>query len=421
MTPAKVAAKSALRRSRNWLPRTFHPAQLVAFSFAVVIMIATVLLSLPAASRTGQPIPFIDALFTATSATCVTGLVTLDIGTRFTLFGQIVILCCIQIGGLGLMAFTTVFSVALGRRLAIADRIAIQESFHHSPTGNLATLILYIVISTVITEAIGAVALAIWWSRTGVFDSFGSAVYPAIFHSISAFCNAGISLFSDGLVRLDNDPFSLGVFSALIIAGGLGFLVGLDVKEYIQQKYFAFLWSPRVRERVQAIRPRPRVSLHTKLVLAVTAALLVVGAVSYYGLERGGVLRDMTVGQAILNSWFCSVTARTAGFNSVDSGRFGGPALLCTMVLMFIGASPGSTGGGVKTSTFGVLIVYAMYRWRGHGVPHVFRRSIPAEAIDRATSVVVAAVAVVIVASSFLMGFEARNADPAAARRGFFR
>jgi trk system potassium uptake protein TrkH len=200
--------------------------------------------------------------------------------------------------------------------------------------------------------------------------------------------------------------------SGLIIAGGLGFLVSLDVKEYIQQRWFRSIWSSRVRERIEAIRPRPRLSLHTKFVLTVTAALLAIGTVSYYLLEKNGVLREMSVAQALLNSWFCSVTARTAGFNSIDYAQLGGPALLCTMVLMFIGASPGSAGGGVKTSTFGILIIYSIYRWRGQQVPHAFHRSIPQDTVDRAASVVVAGVAAIILGASFLMAVEARNADP---------
>ena len=238
------------------------------------------------------------------------------------------------------------------------------------------------------------------------------AAYSGIFHAISAFCNAGFSLYPDSLVRFQTDPVVIAIVSALVIAGGLGFLVGLDVKEYLQQSLFKSLWPARVRERIEAVRPRPRLSLHTKMVLAMTSSLLAIGTVSYYGLERMGVLREMPAADALVNAWFCSVTARTAGFNTIDYANLGGPALLCTMVLMFIGASPGSAGGGVKTSTFGLLLIYAVYRWRGHGAPHAFRRSIPQETLDRASAVVVAAVGFVIIAGSFLMATEARSTDP---------
>lgn len=412
MNDTAAAIRAALVQRRNWLPATLNPAQILVLSFALVIVVGTLLLSLPVAARNGVPLPVWDAFFTATSATCVTGLGVVDTGTRFSTFGQIVILCCIQVGGLGLMTFTTVFLVAIGRRLAIADRIVIQESFYHSPTGKLGTLILYIVVATFITEAFGAALLATRLWTSGASSTLGAAVYSGIFHSISAFCNAGFALYPDGLVRFQRDPVVLLIVSALIIVGGLGFLVGLDLKEYLQQKLFKSVWSERVRERVEMIRPRPRLSLHTKLVLSVTGALLATGTVSYYVLERTGAFREMTWAEALLNSWFCSVTARTAGFNTIDYASLGGPALLCTMVLMFIGASPGSAGGGVKTSTFGLLLVYAVYRWRGHRPPQAFGRSFPQETIDRAGSVVMAAVALVIVAGSMLMAVEATRTDP---------
>jgi trk system potassium uptake protein TrkH len=274
-------------------------------------------------------------------------------------------------------------------------------------------------LGTVITEAIGAVVLAAQFWRSGKMATFADAAYSAIFHAISAFCNAGFSLYPDNLIGFQTDPVVLGVLSVLIIFGGLGFLVGLDLKEYVQQRFFKSLWPEPVRQRVQVIRPRPRLSLHSKMVLSMTAALLIVGTVSYYGLERAGALRNLSAPAALLNSWFASVTARTAGFNSIDYGQLGGPALLCTMVLMFIGASPGSAGGGVKTSTFGLLLVYAVYRWRGHGTPHAFRRSIPRETLDRASMVVIASVAFVILAGSLLMATEAIGADPAQSQSKF--
>lgn len=383
---------------------------MVVISFAAVILLGTFLLSLPAASRSGQGLRLIDAFLTAMSATCVTGLVVVDTGSHFTLLGQLVILVCIQVGGLGLMTFTTIFLLATGRRLAITDRIAIQDSFLHSPSGKMGPLVWYIVKATLVTEVLGALVLAAWWVRTGVYKNWPDALYSGFFHSVSAFCNAGFALFPDNAMRFQGDPVVLGVFSALILAGGLGFLVGLDVKAYLEQRWFQSLWTQPRRELVAAIRPRPRISLHSKFVLTVTASLLVVGAVSYYLLERDGLFREMALTEKLLNSWFCSVTARTAGFNSIDYALMGGPALLCTMVLMFIGASPGSCGGGVKTSTFGILVIYAVFRWRGHDSPHAFGRSIPQDSVDRATSVVIAAVAVVILASSVLMATDAHGA-----------
>jgi trk system potassium uptake protein TrkH len=190
---------------KRYIRRYLHPMQVVILSFALVILIGTALLSLPFATRSGERMPLLDAFFTATSATCVTGLVVVDTGTTFSTFGQLVILACIQVGGLGLMTLTTVFVVLAGRRVAIADRIAVQESFHHTPTGNIRTLVKYIIIATFAVEATGAALLTFHWTTQGRFGSFGETVYSAVFHSVSAFCNAGFSLHADSLVGYQND------------------------------------------------------------------------------------------------------------------------------------------------------------------------------------------------------------------------
>lgn len=384
--------------------RHLHPAQLVVLSFLVVILLATALLSLPFATRSGQRMPLVDALFTATSATCVTGLIVVDTGTFFSIFGQLVILACIQIGGLGLMVFTTVFLMATGRRLAITNRVALQESFHHAPTAKIGTLIKYIVVASFSIEAFGALLLTLrWWER---FESAGETVYHAVFHAISAFCNAGFALQADSLITFQNDPVVIIIMSSLIVIGGLGFFVGLDVKEYVAAVFKSRSLRNRASGPVESTLPRRRLSVHTKFVLLTTLTLLVVGTVSYFILEQQGLFANMTTGQAWLNAYFCAVTPRTAGFNTVDFASMSGAALLCTMVLMFIGASPGSAGGGVKTSTFGLLIAYSLTRWQGHTSLHVFKRTVPQESIDKAGAVVVAAIALVILASSALMATE---------------
>ncbi len=361
----------------------------------------------------------VDALFTATSATCVTGLVVVDTGTFFSTFGQLVILGCIQVGGLGLMTFTTVFLVVVGRRLAIADRIAIQESFHHTPTGKIRILVKYIVIATFLIEALGASILTIRWSQQGRYETLGETIYSAVFHSVSAFCNAGFALQADSLTAFEDDPVVLLVMSTLIVVGGLGFLVVLDMKEYAQQTLFHRFWPSRVRRRVEAIRPRPRLSVHSKFVVITTVALLAVGTVSYYLLERRGLFASMSETHAWLNAYFCAVTPRTAGFNTVDFAQMAGPGLLCTMVLMFIGASPGSTGGGIKTSSFAVLVMYAVSRWRGQTRLHAFDRTVPQESIDKAAAVIISSTALVILAASALMAIETYGAEPLESRNQF--
>lgn len=383
-----------------------HPAQLIVVSFAIVISTGTLLLMLPVASRNGSGLAFVDALFTAVSATCVTGLTVVDTGTQFSTFGQIVILACIQTGGLGLMTFTTIFLVISGQRLGITGRLALEQSFHHTPTGQIAALIRHVVAATFLIEGIGVAALAVYWSARGRFENFGETLYQAVFHSISAFCNAGFSPFSDSLVGFQQDAVVQGIFSILILMGGIGFLVGLDVRLYLRSALARrFSRSPADVHRV-------RLSLHARVVLITTAALLVIGTVSFYLLERRGAFAHMGEGAAWMNAWFCAVTPRTAGFNTVSYSSLGGAALLCTMVLMFIGASPGSTGGGIKTSSFGLLVAYSIARWRGHPRLHLFHRTVPQESIDRAAGVVVAAVALVIVAASALMVTETWGMGP---------
>ncbi len=393
---------------RRVASRRIHPARIIAGGFAGVIAMGTTLLSLPAATVNGTRIPLIDAMFTAVSATCVTGLTAVDTGTVFSRFGQAVILACIQIGGLGLMTMTTVFLVAFGRRLAIADRIAMQESFHHTRNPQLGTLIKYIVAATFATEGLGAAILSIYWIATGRFESPWTAVYHAVFHAVSAFCNAGFALYSDNLTSFQGDPVVLMVVCGLVVAGGVGFLVGLDVTTCLRRSL------PGRRQHAVS-----RLSLHSKLVLNGTAALLAAGMVSYYLLERRALFARMGEFEAWLNAFFCSVTARTAGFNTIDYSGLSSPALLCTIVLMFIGASPGSTGGGIKTSTFVLLIAYAYSRWRGNEDLHVFNRRVPQETLDKAQSVVFAALATFVLGCSALVGIEARAMLPAASHDQF--
>ncbi|MBD0328038.1 MAG: hypothetical protein ICV68_16560 [Pyrinomonadaceae bacterium] len=404
---------------KSLIRRNLQPAQLIVLSFLLVILVGMLLLMLPQATRSGQRLSAVDALFTATSATCVTGLVVVDTGTIFSTFGQIVILACIQIGGLGLMTLTTVLLVLLGHRLAIADRISIQESFHHTPTSQIGVLVKYIIIATFITEFIGALLLTLYWSFTARFQTFGETIYHAVFHSVSAFCNAGFALYADSIMGFRNDPVVLLILSSLIIVGGIGFLVGLDIKEYVQQALFHRLWPKRVRQRIESIRPRPRLSTHTKFVITTTVALLLIGTLSFYLLERANTFAEMTTGNAWMNAFFCSVTPRTAGFNSIDYTQMSGASLLCTMVLMFIGASPGSTGGGIKASTFGLLIWYSISRWRGFRRLHAFNRTVPQESIDRAGAIVIAAIALVILASSALMTVETYGLSPSESQNKF--
>ncbi|MCS7024338.1 MAG: TrkH family potassium uptake protein [Bryobacteraceae bacterium] len=402
--------------------RKFHvaltPAQLIAFSFAGVIAAGTFLLYSPAATN-GEPLRFIDAFFTAVSATCVTGLAVFDVSTRLSWFGQLVLLACIQIGGLGLMTLTTLFVAVFGGRMGVCDRLAIQESYHHSPTVAVRSLILHVTLATFVAEAVGAALLFTHWSLRGHLQDWTVRAYHAAFHSISAFCNAGFTLYSDNMMGFAGDFFTQAILSGLVIAGGLGFLVSLDLRQYLWETGLHSLpWLCRIVRQTPR-RSRPRLSVHTKVVLSVTILLLLIGVVSYFLLERRGVLAQMTTWQAWWNAWFCAVTARTAGFNTLDYAQMSGPALMCTMALMFIGASPGSTGGGIKTSTFGILVAHAIFRLRGRDRLHCFGRTIPEETIERAHAIVVSAIAVVVLAVSVVIEAETQRYDAKQSRELF--
>lgn len=339
---------------------------LLVASFALVIGVGTLLLSLPLA-HAAEPVSLVDALFTATSATCVTGLAVVDTGTRFSPFGQAVVLALIQVGGLGLMTFAVFAGIALGGRVAFTERVLIQETMHHTATAGVRRLVRHVLAFTFLSEAVGA--LVLWLCFRGDSVS-GGAVWSAVFHAVSAFCNAGFSLFPDNLVRYRGHVAVNAAITGLIVLGGLGFLASMELRD-------------QVVARLRRERP-PQATLHTRLVLLVSAALLVGGMLVYLALEWDNVLAGMPLGERALAAWFLSVTPRTAGFNTVDYSQMASQTLFFTIFLMFVGASPGSTGGGIKTTTFGLLVALVIARWRGRGRASVFHRTIPHAVMDRA-------------------------------------
>jgi trk system potassium uptake protein TrkH len=339
---------------------------ILAGSFTFAILLGTLLLSLPLA-QAGDPVSVLDAFFTATSAVCVTGLTVVDTGTRFSPAGQAVVLALIQVGGLGLMTFAVFVGVVLGRKVAFTDRMVIQDSMHHTPKAGVRRLVRYVLGFTLASEAAGA--LLLWLRFRGQFPS-GEAAWQSVFHAVSAFCNAGFGLLPDNLVRYRGDLLVNLAITALIVVGGLGFLVNMEVRD----------------QAVLRLRGRraPMLTLHARLALTVTAALLVAGTLAFLALEWDNALRGLPPGERLLASWFQSVTPRTAGFNTVDYGRVSSDTLFFTIFLMFVGASPGSTGGGIKTTTFGLLVALVVARWRGRGRATVFHRTIPHAVMDRA-------------------------------------
>jgi trk system potassium uptake protein TrkH len=363
--------------------------------------VGTLLLSLPLA-QAGEPLSLLDALFTATSAVCVTGLTVADTGTRFSPFGQAVILALVQVGGLGIMTFAVFVGVVLGRKVAFTDRMVIQDSMHHTPKAGVRRLVRYVLTFTLAVEGAGTLLL---WLHFRSGHPAGEAVWQSVFHSVSAFCNAGFGLFADSLVRYRGDPLVNLVITALVVVGGLGFLVNME------------LWDG-VRARLRGGRA-PLLTLHTRLVLVVTAALLAIGTIAFLLLEWDNALRGMPPGERLLAAWFQSVTPRTAGFNTVDYGRLSSDTLLFTIFLMFVGASPGSTGGGIKTTTLGLLFALVVARWRGRGRAAVFHRTIPHAVMDRALLITLLAGALVFLAIGLLVATETHGTPFAAADHRF--
>jgi len=374
--------------------KQLSPAQLLTLFYAFAIFLGAALLATPLAAR-GEPVAFIDALFTATSAQCVTGLTVVDTGSRFSLFGQSVILALIQVGGLGITTFSVYLFIYLRIGVGAKRRWIINETLMHTPVGSWRELIRGIVVLTLVIEALGAALLAlVLVPRLG----FWPGLYSALFHSISAFCNAGFSLFPDSLVGFRDDPLVNTTVMALIVLGGIGFLVIRELLAWLKG------WRGRGRRRT-------RISLHGKIVLVTSAILIVCGALLIGLLERGNALTGMSFMEGFWISIFQSVSSRTAGFNSVDLSVLSAPTLFLVMFLMFVGASPGSAGGGVKTTC--LALFFAVFYNRLKGNPHVslFHRTIPDELITKALALVL--LAAILIGCALFALLVVQSPDPA--------
>jgi trk system potassium uptake protein TrkH len=366
--------------------QTMSPAQALAFYYAAAILIGSALLTTPWAAN-GSPLSFLDALFTATSAQCVTGLIVVDTGTRLTLFGQGVVLALIQIGGLGITTFSVYLFIYLRVGVSGRGRWIINETLMHSPVSSWQELIKAVFVVTLIIETAGAILLAFAFVPE---LGFWQGIYSAVFHSISAFCNAGFSLFPDSLVGFrDNALVNLTVMG-LIILGGIGFLV---IRELVQV----------VRNRTLKRSLRPRLSLHTRIVLVMTLFLILYGAVMIGWLESDKALAGMPFMEGFWTSLFQSVTARTAGFNTIDLNAFRAPTLFMFIFLMFVGASPGSAGGGVKTTSMALFLAIFYNRLKGSPHTSLFHRTLPDEVITKALALVLLAMILIGIALFGLM------------------
>ena len=360
-----------------------HPANLVLVSFILAIALATLLLKLPISTRSGH-IDWIDALFTATSAVCVTGLVVVDTGSYFTLFGQAVILFFIQIGGLGVMTISVALFQWLGRSISIRHRMAMQDLFAHTPRGDIFSLVKSILFFTFCTEALGAILLTIHWSRE---MPLLQAIYTAGFHAISAFCNAGFALFPDSMMRYSGNVFLNASVCSLIVIGGIGFPVLYELQCWL-----------KIRKQKKC-----RLSIQTKTVLLTTILLIVVGALMFSFLEGQSSQHHRSWPSQIMISIFQSITCRTAGFNTVDTASLKESTLAMMIFLMFIGASPGSRGGGVKTTTLALLSSFTLSRMRRKKRVNIYKKSIPPETVTRSVSLVLVSMAVIAIVLFLLL------------------
>jgi len=370
-----------------------HPAALVLTSFLLVILLGTLLLELPFSTASGG-IRLVDAAFTATSAVCVTGLTVVDTGTSFTLFGQAVILVLIQIGGLGVMTISMALFRWLGRNISIRHRMIMQDLLAHTPRGDIVSLVKSVIWFTLAAELLGALLLTIHWSREfPLIPAAGSA----LFHSVSAFCNAGFALFPDNMMRYGDSLLLNATICGLIVVGGIGFPVLYDLQSWI---------AARKVKRV-------RLSIHTKAVLGTTATLIVGGALMFALLEREALEAAPSLQHRILAPLFQSITCRTAGFNTVDIGTLTDATLAMMIFLMFVGASPGSCGGGIKTTTLALLTAFTWSRIMRHRRVNMFKKSVPADTVTRSVSLVLISIGIIAtVLFLILLG------DPAGNRTG---
>ena len=382
----QVVAKLC-RTSVNLAASGKNPTQTLIASFVVLIISGAGLLMLPAASAPGKEnVGFVDALFTATSATCVTGLIVKDTGQDFSVMGQVVILALIQLGGLGIVVFGAVFALLLGQALSVRESVAMQDLLSASTISRIGNMIAFIFVVTIIIETLGAASLVGMWE-----GNIQHRWFCSVFHSISAFCNAGFSLFGTSFVNYSRNWQIYVVVCPLIVLGGLGFSVLYDLANIAAdrvKRFFKKQLNKRYRFSMEAPK---RMRLQTKIVLTVSALLIVLGACAILLFERYAAGPDANPGDSVVDmvigALFQSVTARTAGFNTVDVSALSPSSKLILILLMFIGGSPGSTAGGIKTVTLAVVVMTTVAALRRRHEVEMFRRSVRIVVVGRAITV----------------------------------
>lgn len=355
------------------------PTQIIVIGFALLIFFGACVLNLPFSSKDGRPVGFINAFFTATSAVCVTGLVVVDTGTHWTAFGQVIIALLIQIGGLGIMTMSTLIALLMGRKITLKERLLIQESLNQFDLEGLVRLTRNIIYATLGIELVGA----LMFSLVFVPDyGWGKGIAFGLFHAITSFCNAGFDLigeFRSFTPYVNNFIININTM-LLIIVGGLGFSVWMDFYHAAGERNIKHL------------------SLHSKVVLATTALLILFGALFIFVMEfyNPGTMKNLPFSGKILASLFHSVSTRTAGFNTLDVAALTTPTKFLTVILMFIGGSPGSTAGGIKTTTAAILALTVLAVIKGKEDPEIFERHLPKYLVYRAMAVVTISLSLVV-------------------------
>jgi trk system potassium uptake protein TrkH len=371
------------RTSINMAASGKNPTRTLIASFLVLIFSGAGLLMLPAASAEGkESLSFVDALFTATSGTCVTGLIVKDTGRDFSMMGQMVILVLIQLGGLGIVVFGAVFALLLGQAFSLRESVAMQDLLSARTVSRIGNMIAFIFVSTILIEAVGALSLLGMW--TG--DVHNKWFY-SIFHAISAFCNAGFSLFSNSFVDYNRCWQVFLVICPLIVLGGLGFSVLYDLVNIAADRIKRFFKKRFYKQYRLSMEAPKRMRLQTKIVLSVSAILILSGAFAILLFERYAAGAGSRVENTITNALFQSVTARTAGFNTVDIAAMSPSSKFILILLMFIGGSPGSTAGGIKTVTLAVIVMTTIAALRKRREVELFRRSVRVVVVGRAVTV----------------------------------
>ena len=378
----------AAKRKEKLMQRLIRPERALCFGFLALILLGGILLALPWAAASGSSIGLGNALFTATSAVCVTGLIVVDTGTSFSPFGQLVLILLIQMGGLGFMVFATLVMVALGRRITLRDRMLMRESLNTASLSGLVRVLFWYGAMALVIEAAGAAVLCL---RFVPMYGWRRGVYYSLWHAVSAFCNAGFDLFGEyaSLTGFQQEPVVLLTIALLIILGGTGFAVMSELLEH------RFRWR--------------RLSLHARLSVVTTTVLLVAGT-AYMALAEWG--NPATLGgvqgwgMRLINAFFQSVTMRTAGFNSVDLASLADGTKFVSVLLMLVGANPASTGGGIKTTTIAVVLLAVWAMVRGRENAEVFGRRIPHSLVRRAVAVVTVTVMVFLAAALSLTVLE---------------